>query len=85
MDLLSEVQVVPERPEGNSSMAELLVTRFRELYPHIPIGRPGRFLETVRRIEAPVRGGTLKGSDRKSYLKRKWAPRIRNTTAQGKI
>ena len=67
-----------------SSTAEVLTTRFSGLYPHIKIGRPGRFLETVGRIDGPIRNGRLKGSPQRSYLKRQWAPRTRNTTAQCK-
>ncbi len=32
------------------STAELLTAKFSELYPNIKVGRPGRFLETVGRI-----------------------------------
>ena len=65
------------------SVAEALTVNFSELYPHIEIARPGRFLETVKRISAPVKSGTLKKSDRRSYLERCWAPRIRNLTFKG--
>ena len=65
------------------STAELLAARIRDLYPHISISRPGRFLETVRRIAGPIRNGKLKGPSNKSYLKRHWIPRTRNAVTQG--
>ncbi len=76
--LLTEVEGVVLCQHGALSTAELLTTRFSELYPHIKIGRPGRFLETVRRIEGPIRNGKLKGSPQKLYLERQWTPRTRN-------
>ena len=70
------------RQPGVLSTAELLTTQFSRLYPHIKIGRPGRFLETVRRIDGPIRNGKLKGTCRQSYLKRRWTPRTRNPGTQ---
>ena len=54
---------------GAPSVAELLSCKFCHRFPHIPIGRPGRFLETVR-IVGPIRRERLKGTARRSYLKR---------------
>ena len=64
------------------STAELLTAKFLELYPHIKIGRPGRFLDTVRRINAPIRSGNLTGEERRLYLERQWVPRVRNVTSE---
>jgi hypothetical protein len=73
-----------ERDQGNvRSTAELLTARFRDLYPHINISRPARFLETVRRIDGPIRSGRLKGFSRELYLERHWTPRVRNKAAKG--
>lgn len=76
IDLLNEAE------RDDNSTAEVLTTMFCEAYPHIPVSRPGRFLETVRRIDGPVRNGKLKGSARTLYLKRTWTPRIRNTASK---
>ena len=44
-----------EAADGAVSVAELLTIKFSHRYPHIQIARrPGRFLETVRRIAGPV-------------------------------
>ena len=80
IQLLSEA----ERDQSDlQSVAELLAGRFCDLCPHIKISRPGRFLETVRRIAGPIRSGRLKGDSRKSYLERHWIPRTRNIASQG--
>ena len=72
-----------EAADGAISVAELLTSKFSCCYPHITIGRPGRFLETVRRIAGPVKHQRLKGSARRSYMKRRWTPRTRNVTCLG--
>ena len=59
---------------------QFLFTKFKELYPHISIGRPRRLFETVQRIVAPVRPSSLgtvsiTGSDLVMYRKRTWIPR----------
>lgn len=80
------IQLLSEAEKDQSDMqstAELLAARFRDLYPHVSISRPGRFLETVRRIAGPIQNSKLKGVSRKLYLKRRWSPRSRNTVAQG--
>ena len=71
----------------NSGIAELLTAEFQHKFPHIPVSRPSRFLDTVRRLEAPTRPSALgqrklDGSSLRSYLKRKWIPRNRNTHQQ---
>ena len=68
----------------NSGVADLLTAEFQHKFPQIPISRPSRFLDTVRRLEAPTMPSALgqrklDGSPLKSYLKRRWIPRIRNT------
>ena len=68
--------------EGALSTAELVAEEFRQRYPHVYIGRPGRFLETIRRISGPIINQRLNASSMKSYLKRQWKPRIRNVTTQ---
>ena len=72
-----------EAADGAVSVAELLTTKFGYCYPHIRIGRPGHFLETVRRIAGPVKNQRLKGSARRSYMKRQWTPRTRNMMCLG--
>ena len=68
---------------NGESISELLLSIFRRRYPHISIGRASRFYDTVRRIAAPTQSSTrlrqLDGSPLRSYLKRVWMPRIRNT------
>ena len=71
-----------EASDGGVSVAELLTAKFSHCFPHIRVGRPGRFLETVR-IAGPMKLQRLKGSARRSYLKRRWAPRNRNVTCVG--
>ena len=71
IDLLDEAEV------SEKSTAEVLATMFCEAYPHIPISRPARLLETARRIAGPIRKGGMTGSAH--YLKRTWTPRIRNS------
>lgn len=77
-DLLDLLEQVESQTGSHLSTAELLTIKFSESYPHIPISRPCRFLETVKRITAPIVNGRLQG-DKKEYLERVWTPRIRNT------
>ena len=85
-DLIQLLGEAEREQDDQRSTAEVLTARFRQLYPHIEICRPGRFLATVQQIDGPIRNNRLKGSSRKLYLKRIWTPRIRNTTAkQGTI
>ena len=83
IELLDEVESLDLGP--SRSTAEVLTSRFCDSYPLIKIGRPRRFLETVQRISGPIKNGKLKGSSRRSYLKRQWIPRTRNTLAQGTV
>ena len=66
--------------DNTVSTAEFVYEQFKQRYPLIYIGRPSRFLETARRIAAPIKNKKIKGSAQKSYLKREWRPRIRNIT-----
>ena len=63
--------------EGDDrSTAELLTVELHHKFPHIRISRPGRFLDTVRRIAAPIQQSrqVLQGTPLNSYLKRTWRP-----------
>ena len=72
-----------EAGDGASSVAEIFAAKFSRRFPHIGVQRPGRFLETVRRIADPIKHQRLIGSAHRSYLKRRWTPRTRNTTYLG--
>ena len=72
-----------EAGDSAASVAELLTAKFSCRFPHVRVGRPGRSLETVRRIAGPIKHQRLNGSARRSYLKRWWTPRTRNTTHLG--
>ena len=52
------------------STAELLTIKFSESYPHITISRPSCFLETFRRITAPIVNGRLQGDEEYIFGKR---------------
>ena len=67
---------------GALSTAELVAEEFKQRCPHIYIGRPGRFLETIKRISGPIINHKLDESSNTSYLKRQWKPRIRNVTTE---
>ncbi len=60
------------------STAEFLMAKSSELYPGIKVSRPGRFLETVWRINAPIKSGKLQVDEQSLYLEREWIPRICN-------
>ena len=51
IDLLSAAEQ-QHQSINSSSLSEILVANFKTLYPNISIGRPDRFLDTVRRIAA---------------------------------
>ena len=77
------IKLLEEAESAGGPTAEALVVKFSSWFPHIPISRSNRFLDTIRRIAAPTRpstvgGAKLEGSPLRSYLKRHWAPRIRN-------
>ena len=61
IELLEEAEKLASQPGAVLSAAELLTTNFSHLYPHIKIGRPGRFLETVHRINGPMKSSSLRG------------------------
>ena len=80
IDLLSVAE-----QESKEHAPEVLVDKVRRIYPHVLIGRPARFFDTVTRLAAPTRPSIigppkLSGSPLVSYRKRKWNPRIRNPT-----
>ena len=87
-DLIQKLEAAEEQSKtSEESVSDLLVSCFHRQYPSIPIGRPSRFHDTVQRIAAPTRqtrGRQLGGSPLRSYLRRVWMPRIRNTQ-QGNI
>ena len=75
--------------EEHGSNEAMLCAKFKELYPHIEVGRPHRFFDTVQRIVAPSRPSAvskppLSGTPLSSYRRRVWKPRIRNPP-KGKI
>ena len=83
IDLLAEAESISSHPQCVLSTAEILTTNFSHLFPHIKIGRPGRFLETVRRINSPLTKAVWTGEvTKQTYLKRSWIPRTRNTSSE---
>ena len=88
-ELINMLKISEKKAETmcNSGVAELLTAEFHHKFPQTSISRPSRSLDTVRRLEAPTRPSALgqrklDGSPLKSYLKRKWIPRIWNTHLQ---
>ena len=77
-DLLDLLEQAESQTGSHLSTAELLTVKFSERYPHIAVSRPGCFLDTVKRITAPLVSGRLQGDEKEEYLKREWTPRIRN-------
>ena len=80
IDLLSDAEVASNY--GEQSVADILTQKFIFKYPHIPVNRPGRFLDTVRRLAAPTMPSAigepkLIGSPLRSYRHRQWVPRTR--------
>jgi hypothetical protein len=78
IDLLDDVETTSE----NGFVANILSEKFAASYPHIVISRPGRFLDTVRRLAAPTKPSAvgkqkLIGSPLTSYRHRQWIPRNR--------
>ena len=74
IDLLSDVE---------KDVPETLCTKFRKLYPYIPIGRPDRFHDTIKWLAAPTRPSIkgpskLQGSPLVTYRKRIWIPKTNN-------
>ena len=71
-----------EATTRNESVAILLEAKLHSNYPTVYVGRPGRFMDTVRRIAAPTQASSigcrkLEGEALASYIKRTWKPRIR--------
>ena len=71
-DQLDYWQRHPEVP--CSGPQELLAKWVTKLYPAISIQRPGRFYQTVDRLQLPTKA--LKGDELKSYLARTWIQRV---------
>ena len=89
-ELLFFLEEAETECDVNTSVAELLAANFRMNYPSIPISRPNRFLDTVRRICAPTRPSAkgqqkLDGSPLCFYLRRQWIPRMRHTQGTCKL
>ena len=57
-----------------SGPQDLLAKWVTQLYPAILIQRPGRFYQTVERLQLPTK--TLKGDELDSYLSRTWIQRV---------
>ena len=81
-ELISLLNDAESVTDGVLSTAELVAEEFRLWYPHIYIGRPRRFLETMKRISGLIVNQKLNESSEKSYLKRQWKPRITNVTTK---
>ena len=70
IDLLSDAE-----QESKEHAPELLVDKVRQIYPHVSIGRPARFFDTVTRLADPTRPSVIAlpklcGSPLLSYRKR---------------
>ena len=81
IDLLEAAEIVSET-DRDRSVADILTETFTVSYPHIPISRPSRFPDTVRRLAAPAKPSAvgwhkLTGSPLTLYHHRHWIPRIR--------
>ena len=87
-ELINLLETAEIERNAETSVADLLAAKFCEKYRNIPINRPSRFLDTIKRIAAPTRPCAigqrkLEGSPLRSYLRRRWVPRIRHK--QGKL
>ena len=87
IDFLQAAEVACETDRDKRSVADLLTEKFTSSYPYIPIRRPTRFLDTVRRLAAPTKPSAvgeqkLLGSPLSTYRRRVWIPRNRHK--QGK-
>ena len=81
IDFLNAAEL--ESEDSEQPVAEIITEKFRSQYPDIPIHRPSRFLDTVRRLAAPTKPSAIGrqkfvGSPLRSYLHRHWVPRTRN-------
>jgi len=77
IDLLSDAE-----RELKEHAPELLCDKVRQRYPHVSIGQPARFFDTVTCLAAPTRPShtgppKLCGSPLSLYRKRDWIPRAR--------
>ena len=82
IDLLDAAEIA-NASDSERSVAEILTQMFNSKYPHIPVIRQSRFLDTVRRVAAPTKPSSvgqqkLVGSPLASYRHRRWFPRIRH-------
>lgn len=82
IDILEAAEIASET-DRDKLLADILTEKFTARYPHIPISRPSRFLDTVGRLAAPTKPSTvgqqkLTGSALASYRRRNWIPRNRN-------
>ena len=82
-ELIDFLQVAEDACGQKDSVADILTEKFTSSYPHIPICRPTRFLDTVRRLAAPTKSSAvgekkLLGSPLITYRRRVWVPRSRH-------
>ena len=82
-DLIDFLEAAEIETDCYQSVADILTEKFTASYPHIPITRPSRFLDTVRRLAAPTKPSAvgqqkLIGSPLTSYRHRHWIPRTRH-------
>ena len=82
IDLLEAAEIASET-DSDRSVADILAEKFTASYPHVPISRPSRFLDTVKRLAAPAKPSAvgqqkLMGSPLTSYRRRHWIPRNRH-------
>lgn len=82
IDFLEAAQIAYETGSEEKTVAEILTERFISKYPHVPISRPSRFLDTVKRLAAPTKPSSigepkLSGSPLAHYRGREWIPRSR--------
>ena len=83
IDFLQVAEIACETDSRKHSIADILTEKFASSYPHIPISRPTRFLDTVGRLAAPTKPSALGkqkllGSLLVAYRRRVWIPRNRH-------
>ena len=83
IDFLQAAEIACESDSRKHSVADILTEKFTSSYPHIPISRPTRFLDAVKRIAAPTKPSALGeqkllGSPLVTYRRRVWIPRNRH-------
>ena len=89
-DLIDLLKDSEDCVDKSTSVPEVLYAKFQHAYPHVSIGRPKRFYDTVKRIAAPtqssLRGDSkLSGSPLVAYRSKEWVPRTRNPRSGGKF